>query len=227
VSEATFGRLAREGRAAILSGTHQIETPPVDGGLRWGLSMVLRPDGDIVDALDTATKTARSIAGREQWATASKGSAHITVRGLEPHRVPIPDDCPVVDRYTAALDRATRDAVAAQFVLGGLLVTPNSVMLRATPCADGPERLSRTVERELGDDGWYETTFQRDIWFLNLIHFAGPVERPDELNAWVDEQSHTTIGECTITHADLVRWEFGGTRMVPIVLAAMPLTGTA
>jgi hypothetical protein len=227
VSEATFDRLAREGRAAILAGTNQIETPPVDGGLRWGLSTVLRPDGDVVEALATATAAARSIAGSEQWATASSGSAHITVRGLEPHRVPIPDDDPAVDRYTAALDRATRDAVAARFVLGGLLITPNSVMLRATPCDDGPARLSSALERELGDDGWYETAFHRDIWFLNLIHFAGPVERPDELNAWVEQQSCLTIGECTITQADLVRWEFGGTRMVPIVLAAMPLTGAA
>jgi hypothetical protein len=227
VSEATFERLAREGRAAILAGTNQIETPPVDGGQRWGLSIVLRPDGDVVDALDAATATARSIAGTAQWATAAKGSAHITVRGLEPHRVPLPDHDPVVDRYTAALDRATRDAVAARFVLGGLLVTPNSVMLRAAPCDDGPERLSRSLERELGDDAWYESAFHRDIWFLNLIHFAGPVERPDELNAWVEQQSRSTMGECTVTHADLVRWQFGGTRMVPIVLAAMPLTGAA
>ena len=225
MSEATFERLAAEGRAAILAGTNQVETPPVDGGRRWGLSLVLRPDGEVAEALDALTATARSIAGTGQWATASLGSVHITVRGLEPHRVPIPDDDPAVDRYTSALDRATRNAVPARFDLGGLLVTPNSVMLRATPCDDGPDRLSGALERELGDDGWYETDFHRDIWFLNLIHFAGPVERPAELNAWVEEQSRSSIGECTITHADLVRWEFGGTRMVPIVLAAMALTG--
>jgi hypothetical protein len=226
MSEETFERLAAEGRTGVLAGTHQIETPPVDGGRRWGLSIVLRPTGDISDALDELTTTAQSIAGTEQWATASSGAAHITVRGLEPHRVPIPTDDPAVDRYTVALDHATRHAPAARYELRGLLVTPNSVMLRATPCDDGPDRLASALRRELGDDGWFEAEYQRDIWFLNLVHFAGPVERAAELNAWVEHQSRS-IGECTITQADLVRWEFGGTRMVPVLLASMPLTGTA
>lgn len=224
MSAATFERLSAEGREAILAGAHQIETPPVDGGHRWGLSAIFRPDDRAAAVLGGLTQSVRTFAGADHWSTAAPGSAHMTIRGLEPHRVPIPVDDPAVGRYASALERATRKQRAFRFDLGGLLVTPISVMLRATPCSDAPAGVWLAFDRELADDGWFESNYRRDIWYFNLIHFAGPIARPAELIEWVEARSGDDVGEIVVDRANLVRWEFDGRRMVPFVLAEAPLT---
>jgi hypothetical protein len=199
--------------------------PPVDGGPRWGVSIILQPDGEAAEVLDRLTTSALCVVGEEHWATASAGCAHMTVRGLEPHRVPIPDNDPVVHRYASALERAVRGRGAVRFDLAGLLITPISIMLRAAPCHDGVEQVCPELDRELGADGWWEADYGRDISYVNLVHFAGPVARPDEVDAWVRARSALAVGEVTVARADLVRFEFDGHRMVPIVLASSSLTG--
>lgn len=186
--------------------------------------MIFRPDAATGESLDRLTNDARLIAGDAHWATASAGSAHMTMRGLEPYRVPIGDDDPAVARYAQALTTAARNQGAVRFDLCGLLVTPTSVMLRATPGNETVTRMRPALDRALGDDGWYELNYQRDIWFLNLIHFAGPIARPAELVEWVEDRAGLTVGEIIVACTELVRWEFDGSRMAPVVLAVAPLT---
>jgi hypothetical protein len=199
--------------------------PPVDGGPRWGVSIIFQPDGEAAEVLDRLTTSALFVVGEEHWATASAGCAHMTVRGLEPHRVPIPDDDPVVHRYASALDRALGGGSAVRFGLAGLLITPISIMLRAAPSDANAECVWSALDRELGADGWWEADYRRDIWYVNLVHFAGPVARPDEVDARVRSRSALAVGEVTLARADLVRWGFDGRRMVPTVLASSSLTG--
>jgi hypothetical protein len=42
VSSEAFDDLFAEGRSAVSAGRHRIQTPPVEGGHRWGLSALLR-----------------------------------------------------------------------------------------------------------------------------------------------------------------------------------------
>ncbi len=119
---------------------------------------------------------------------------------------------------------AARAHGAIRFRLGGMLLTPISVMLRATAADDLAARMWQVVDRELGEDGWYEADCGREIWYFNVVHFGGPIERPQALVDWVDARAHLDVGEITVVIADLVRWEFDGRRMTPTALAAAPLT---
>lgn len=213
-----FGELFAEGRAAVLGGSPTVQAPPVTGGSRWGMSVVLRPEGQVLSALDDVTREAMSYAGDGQWPTGTARSSHLTVRALEPHREEVPADDVRATRYREALVRAARRAGPVRFRLTGLTLTPSSVMLCAEPIGDPPGVLAAALADELGDAGWFEAEFRRDIWYANLVHFAGPLRDAAALVAWVRARRHRALGVSVHTYAQLAVWRFDGRQCVPEVL---------
>lgn len=225
MSTEAFDRLSVLGREALLAGEHEVDAPPVDGGRRWGVSVIIRPDRDGASRLDELTAVARATTGGSQWATGSAATAHVTVRTLEPHRATIPAADAAIERSRAALARAACRCAPVRLELRGLLVTPISVMLRCVPLDETADLLSQALAVELGDDGWYEAGRRRDIWYLNLVHFASPVGHPRELLEWVEQRRELSVGTMSADCAELVCWDFNGERMVPVTISSMPLGG--
>ncbi|WP_091528130.1 hypothetical protein [Microlunatus soli] len=68
----------------------------------------------------------------------------------------------------------------------------------------------------------------RDIWYLNLLHFAGPIADPDGLLDWVESHRETFIGTITIDECRLIRWDYrvidGRYDLLPVTLAASTFT---
>jgi len=188
----------------IAQGTHQREELPKDGG-RWPLSVVLRPPQDcaLAHALDALTTDAAALAGPGHWETGQLGSAHLTVRALEPRRDVIPPGDPTLTRYQSALHRATKASTwPVRFQVTGLTLTPGTVMACAKPL--DPFLFSSRLTTELGPDAWYEPE-PRDIWYLNLLHFTTDIAKPDELIDWVAARRHLAVGTTTIAAPELVR----------------------
>jgi len=96
-----FDGLFERGRAAVLSGFHLRDVPPVEGG-RWGLSVVFTPDSRTTVTLERLTRQIMAVAGPAHWPTGSPAAAHVTVRAIEAHRVAVPADDRLVARSTAA-----------------------------------------------------------------------------------------------------------------------------
>ncbi|TCC11016.1 hypothetical protein [Kribbella soli] len=193
----------------IAAGTHQRDELPREGG-RWPLSVVLRPapESRLSHALDAVTQEAAELAGPGHWQTGQLGSAHLTVRALEPRREHLPADDPVVARYHSALHRAT---TRAQWPIGfrvtGLTLTAGTVMACAEPLDAAADAFSDHVTHELGPDAWYETE-RRDIWYLNLLHFTDDIAAPDALIEWVGDRRTTSLGTMLIEAPELVRSEY-------------------
>jgi hypothetical protein len=217
-----FDHLFTTAAPRIAAGTHQRDELPREGG-RWPLSVVLRPapDSRLAHTLDAVTQEAADLAGPGHWQTGQLGSAHLTVRALEPRREHLPADDPVAARYLSALDRAT---VRAQWPIGfrvtGLTLTAGTVMACAEPLDGAADTFSDHVTRELGPDAWYETE-RRDIWYLNLLHFTGDIAAPDALIEWVAGRRSSPLGTVQVEVPELVRSEYRpGPRphMAPIVV---------
>jgi len=189
----------------ISAGTHQRDEIPRDGG-RWPVSVVLRPSpGPLAYALDKLTQEAAELAGPGHWQTGQLGSAHLTVRALEPRRELIPPDDPVLTRYRSALGRAAaRSPWPIGFRVTGLTLTPGTVMACAEPVDTTADTFSDHLTAELGPDAWYEPD-RRDIWYLNLLHFTEDITHPEDLITWVKSRRHLPVGTTTIPTADLVR----------------------
>ncbi|WP_427888429.1 hypothetical protein ACQHIV_34550 [Kribbella sp. GL6] len=193
---------------------------PREGG-RWPLSVVLRPDPGtaLARSLDVLTQEAAALAGPDHWQTGQLGSAHLTVRALEPRREHIPTNDPTAARYRSALTRATSRhgggdtrpsgepaGWPATFRVTGLTLTPGTVMACAEPLDPAADTFSDRLTTELGADAWYETA-RRDIWYLNLLHFTGDIARPGELIDWVASRRATPYGTVAISNPELVRAE--------------------
>jgi hypothetical protein len=219
-----FDRLFARGRDAVLGGRHDREAPPVDGSARFGVSVVLGVDPSLADRLDVLTRQAVEMAGGSHWPTGSTVSAHFTVRSLEAHRTPIAPDDAAIARYGIALRKAAGTISGPiRFAITGLTLTPTSVMACALPLDSAADDLAAALAGALGEDGWHEASFNRDIWYVNLVHFVGPIPDPVALVDWVSQRRQLDVGVTTAPTVELMRWEFNGAQVVPVRLVTLSL----
>ncbi|ONI68510.1 hypothetical protein BWI15_36570 [Kribbella sp. ALI-6-A] len=124
---------------------------------------------------------------------------------------------------TRRLDQLTLEAAQ----IAGLILTRGTVMACAHPLDDHANRLQKLYADALGPDGWLEAEEIRDIWYVNLLHFAAPIPDPTTLIAWVTAHRHVPLGKVTVNTAELVRFRHTlGPRpyMRPETLVAVPLS---
>lgn len=217
----TFDRLFRESRSAVLVGRHQCETAPVEGGPRFGLSVVLRPDDETAQRLQAVGAEAQTAAGGGHWPSGDADLVHFTVRTLETYRAAVPKDDVAVRRYVAALRRAGCGPIRLR--LAGLTLTSGGVMACAWPTDDAANGFAWALADELGADGWFEAGVRRDIWYAMVLHFGGPIRSPRRLVDWVTARRRLDLGETTMAEAALCQWVPDPRRPAPRVLATVAL----
>lgn len=213
--------LHEQGRAALLAGTPRLDVPPGDGDRRWGLSVLLIPQGELAQRFATETQQLAALAGPGQWATGGAGSAHLTLYSLEPHRDGLTTADSEVRRYADVMTRAAAASPAATFDVTGLALTPGGVVVACDPADDPARQLRRRFNEALGVEA-FEASYRGDQWWSSLLHFAAPVADPAGLVAHVEARRHQALGRFTATALDLVRYEYrqaaDGPRMVPVTL---------
>jgi hypothetical protein len=212
------------GRRALLAHEEIWEVPPHPSSPRWGVSLVLRPDRAAAARLATVAAELSHVAGPGHWRTGSLGSAHLTVRVLEPYREPVSLDDPLVGRYCAAMSRVRQRSRSPRFAMTGLLVALGGVLAAAEPHNEAAAELRAMVAGELGDDGHHEgDSYRGDLWWSTLLHFAEPLADGAALVAWVDDRRGLDLGLFQARSLDLVRYEHDGGCTAPVVLASVPL----
>ncbi len=225
MESARFAELFERGRDALLSGDVPHQEPPLEGGGRWGLTVVLRPDSSVARRMERVSAEAMAVAGDSHWPTGASISSHFTIRTLEHYRPNVAKDDERVIRYQAALRQASDRVGAIRLELTGLTLTPASIMLCASPSDHTVERFAGYLAEELADDAWFEGGFDRDIWYSNLVHFTGLPEDSQALVEWVAARRSLDLGSSVHTSADLVAWTFNDRQMVPATLGRAELSG--
>ena len=221
---AGFERLHAEGRRAVLTGTHQVECAPVDGGPRWAAGAVLRPDPRAAQAIEHVARAAAAVVGADHWLAGAARSSHLSVRRhLEPRRRPIPDGDRLVARYAAALRAAAKPTGPVRFALAGLILTPVSVMARAIPADAAADDLAATFGAALHAEGCHDAGSTPALWYVNLVYFTGPVHAADDLAAWTQARQQMTVTDVRVTQMQIVRWQYTVTGMMPVALASARL----
>jgi hypothetical protein len=222
---AVFDRLFTQGSRAVRGGTHYRDTPPADGG-RWGMSVVLLPDGPAADRLAAVTDEAMELCGAAHWPTGAPEAVHFTVRALEAHRSVVPPDDPLAGRCAAVLRRSAAGARAVRLRLGGLTLTPSGVMACAFPVDGAADEFAGRLAAELGADGWFEADFHRDIWYATLVHFTGDIRDAEGLVEWVAARRDLDLGVAAVDVAELLRFAYNGRQPVRVGLARAALSGS-
>lgn len=229
MGSARFTELFERGRDALLSGEVPCQEPPLDGGGRWGITVVLRPDPSAARRMERVTAEAMAVAGNSHWATGSAISSHFTIRTLENYRSFVPTGDERVKRYQTALRQASVRVGSIRLELSGLTLTPASVMLCASPSGPTAERFAEYLAEELADDAWFEAGLNRDIWYSNLVHLTRLPADPAALVEWVAARRNLDLGSSVHTCADLVAWKFNNRHrhLVPATLGRAELNGPA
>jgi hypothetical protein len=213
------------GRRALLAHEEIWEVPPHPGSPRWGISLVLRPVDAAAARLARVASQLAHVAGPRHWPTGRLGSAHLTVRVLEPYRNPVPLDDPVVIRYAEAARRIGDQSRSPRFAMTGLLVALGGVLVAAEPRNQPAAELRALVAAELGEDGHYENdTYRGDLWWSTLLHFTEPLVDGAALVAWVEDRRALDLGPFQAGSLDLVRYEYDGGLTAPVALASIPLS---
>ncbi|MGW4463004.1 hypothetical protein [Micromonospora sp. NPDC004704] len=218
---AAFDRLFDQGRTAVQTGNHYRDSPPVDGG-RWGMSVVLQPDARYAMRLAEVTAAAQLVAGAAHWPTGAPDAVHLTVRAIQAHRSVIPANDPLATRWAAALGRAAAASRPVRLRFQGLTLTPSGVMACAYPADSAADDFAARLAEELGEDGWFETGFVRDIWYATLIHFSGPIRHLVDLVDWVAARRDLELGQTIVHEAELVRFRYNGRQPIRVALATAP-----
>ncbi len=215
------------GRAAVLAGNALLDTPPAEGGTRWGLSLDLRLDPVAEERLDALAAEAAVVAGPGQWLTGGRGSSHLTVTYLERVWRAVNADDPEVRRCAGLVEALVAHTPPLRWNLTGLALADRGVLALAEPVDDAPDRFRAAVLAELAELGQAEAYYRRSVWWATVLHFAAPLADPAGLVAWVD--ARTTLGPLSIPvtadRVEVVRYAFDGQRTVPVPLATMTLTG--
>jgi hypothetical protein len=213
------------GRRALQAHEEIWEVPPHPGSPRWGVSLVLRPDDDAAACLASITSQVSQVTGERHWPTGRLGSAHLTVRVLEPYRDPVPLDDPLVVGYAEAARRVCEQSRSPRFAMTGLLVALGGVLVAAEPRNEAAAELRALVAAELGEHGHYEDdSYRGDVWWSTLLHFTEPLADGAALVAWVDDRRALDLGPFQARSLDLVRYEYDAGVTAPVVLASVPLS---
>jgi hypothetical protein len=219
-----FDRLFAEGRQALRTGTYRMESTPADGGPRWAVGAVLRPDSRAAQAIEQLAEAAAGVVGANHWLAGAARSSHLSLRRhLEPCRRPVSPADPLVIRYAAALRSAAKATGPARFSLIGLILTPISVMAAAVPADTAADDLAAAFDMALHAQGRRDAGSMPGLWYVNLAYFTGPVRDAEELIGWVEARRMMRVADVRVTGLQIVRWQRTSTGMVPIALASARL----
>lgn len=188
-----------------------------------------RPPTATAAVLESWMRRALAFAGPHHYLTGLAGSAHVTVRALEPRRESRTPSDPVAICWRQALAQVAATTPPLRFELTGVTLTPGTVMAQLEPVDESPWVFMRTLAKALGALAWYEAQWpERDIWYVNLVHFAAPIADPEGLLAWVAENRDIPPLEVVIPTVELVAFELAadGSAIVPTTWAREALAGT-
>jgi hypothetical protein len=217
-----FDALFAEGRQALHTSTYRMERTPADGGPRWAVGAVLRPDSQAARTIEQVARAAAAVVGANHWLAGAARSSHLTLRRrLEPRRRHVSPADPLVARYAAALRSAAKTTGPVRFTLTGLILTPGSVMAAAAPAGTAADDLAAAFDRALHAEGCRDAGAIPGLWYMNLAYFTGPVRDAEELIGWVEARRAMHVADVRVTRLQVVRWQHTSSGMVPIGLVSL------
>jgi hypothetical protein len=122
--------------------------------------------------------------------------------------------------WRRALSRAASTTSPLRFELTGVTLAAGSVMAQLEPVDAGPWLFMAELGKALGPLASYEDG--RDIWYVNLVHFTGPIADPEGLVEWVAAHRSVPPVGFAVPDVELVTFDLapdGVPAVVPLTLA--------
>ncbi len=194
-----FAEFFDRGRKALLAGRTKHEQPMAEGGSRWGAAAVLRPEPGVSQELADLAREVGAAVGQGHWVH-DRHALHFTLRSLENYRSAIPADDPLRLLYREALEEAAEGLPSINVTVRGVSPHAGGVLVCGYPVDDSMVRLQQRLALGLERRGVQDLEFRmrdqfvRNLWYVSLVHFTGPVADPKPVVAWCDDHADTVFG---------------------------------
>jgi hypothetical protein len=218
-------KFRQRSREALSTGNIRIDSPPVDGGPRWGISAIMRPGTQLLPELSKLAAEAAAVAGPGH-VVHGETSLHSTLRAFEKHSTRELSGDPLIAQYRVALDDACAGVAPIDLELRGVIPHGGGVMLMGHCEPDTLPRLSSRLAALLTARGICDVeNGVRDLWYIGLLHFFAEVPEPDALLGWGDRQRDRFVGTVRYRDVELIRWCYSAGTMTAETLHVSPLSG--
>ncbi len=194
---AIYDRIAAGG-ATILSTGNVVPDPlPIEGGDRWGLSVVFRPREWSPKLTRTADQLARLLG--PSHVVYRPDAWHVTLRQFEGHRADIAHDDARMGSYRDVLASFAVATPPVSIAFRGLAASSTGIVVKGWPTTD-LQRLRLGLHERLKAAGVPMAGPERDRDTLrasahaSLAIFGGPIDRPDALAAFIGDHASTDFG---------------------------------
>ncbi|MBE7162806.1 MAG: hypothetical protein INR72_16320 [Williamsia herbipolensis] len=202
-----YDALWNAARSAFHDGGLTVDRAPVDGGPRWGISLVMIPPPPLVEALaDVSARLGRAYTGPQHLH--DPHDLHLTVTSLEPYRDEV--DRAMIDHYVDAVEQS-RDLLDLHVRVVGLGGSPAGVFAQGLD--DDTllpiRRRMRRATADLHDGVPTPMAFIRNTAHISLsVHRRA--EREPAAADFVERHRRTPLGEMTGARIALVRYRARG-----------------
>jgi hypothetical protein len=192
---------------ALRTATHKPDPLPAHGDYRWGLSVVFRIDGPVLDALrpelDAMTRLRKS-----PHLVYTAENLHSTVRSLEGFQETVPAG--QVEHYVDQLNRVKRGIGPIEVDYVGLSGAPGGIFVCGYPSpalAELRERLHHD-QLPIGPMGVRSVDAERTrtTTHVSLVVFRPPLTDETKLAEYVSARSGAYYGRAMVRSLSLVRY---------------------
>lgn len=218
-----YDRFWHNARGPLARGEVQPDPIPGEESNRWGVSVIMRLQGEVAERLTGV------VAQLSQWTGPQHlryqlSNLHTTLGTIEFYREPVASDDEYVQQYEETLQKVAAQFPPIQINYRGLTANQMSVMAQGWPVDETLQQLRTTFHAQLQQEKHLAGPGVRDLAHASLIVFAGPLLNPQGCVSFVEQQRQTNFGTATINTLELVKYQRHSVyEAQPIVLASAPL----
>lgn len=220
----SYDRLWDDSRLEVASGQTAFDPPPHPGSSRWGISAILRPDGEAAARLVAEAAVLMAFTGPQLAYTRSL--LHTTLRSLEGYRVGVTADDEAARWYATRLAEAASGFGVLAIEYRGLTASNLGVMAQGWPLGNDLARLRGRLHQLLGHHNRLlgpEASHPRSLAHASLIVFTGPLSQPSRLADYIEQHRSTAFGIAVFDTIDLVAYQRASAHLELIHLASVRL----
>jgi hypothetical protein len=204
-----YQRMWESARDTLATGMVNVDPPPVDGGTRWGVSLILQPAEEIATALLAEVMRLRAYLGSNHIFYGAD-NLHTTVRTIEGYRDQVPADDASIATYVELAQQLGQRFLPFTIDYCGLTANAGSILAQGWPHDANIQTFRRAMHESLAERGLVrpgpELRGPRRAAHATLLLFSGPIDRPEALVRYVEASRDKHVGTSTVDALQVVRY---------------------
>jgi hypothetical protein len=206
---AIYNQIWQDSKHDLAQGLIEPDPVPDATSSRWGVSMIIRPTGDVADVLEAVALRLTEFTGRKQ-AVYNRESLHTTLRSIESYRFNVPDKDENVHKYLSILKEVVPPYGPIRILYKGLTADKTGVLAQGWPMGDALQNIRSAFYSKLQEYNLLsgpEAHHIRELAHASLVVFSKPLQHPQLLVEFVENNRQTEYGIAIVESVEIVRYK--------------------